>query len=248
MTRKKSDERYEPAATKVSKEALQRLDAISKKKGISRYVLIQMVCDVIIRYMDDRHNLTPEIEKLMTIFEHLNGWEKSFNLADYNTNPEIIEAIYFFTDETKRGVRGVHVERPWLEGTDQWTQTYNLQQIFDRFLLLLMPERYHRLTMLARGCNCNSILELIDRLLDEHSNDADLALLRMEFEDADRSDFGKKPVDAPFKRKHYKSVNDVRIDDDMRQRELFDTETKKVEEFDLDKFNEEFEKDMNGHM
>ena len=235
-----NDSEFEAAGTKISAEALRRIDAISEKKGISRYALIQMMCDVIIRYMDDRHNLTPLIERLMTIFEHLNGWQKAFNLADYTAQPEIIEAIYFFTDEQKRGVRAVHVERPWLEGTDQWTQTYNLQQIFDRFLELLMPERYHRLMMLGRENNCASILELIDYLLDEHSKDAELALLRMEFEDAARSDFGKKPADAPFRRKHYKSVNDDRLTD-RRQLSLFDMNDEQKEEYDFDSFNREYD-------
>lgn len=241
MKRTDTTDKFIAAGTKISEEAQRRLDAISSKKGISRYTLIQMVCDVIIRYMDDRHNLTPEIERLMSVFEHLNGWDNCFNLADYTTTPEIIEAIYFFTDERKKGCRAVHVERPWLEGTDQWTETYNLQEIFERMVCLLMPERYRRLRLLAIQNNCTSILELIDTLIDEHSNDADLALLRMEFEDADRSDFGKKPADAPFKRKHYKSVNDNRLTDPAQQ-SLFEED---APQFNLDDYD--INDDMFGH-
>ena len=241
MKRTDTTDKFIAAGTKISEEAQRRLDAISSKKGISRYTLIQMVCDVIIRYMDDRHNLTPEIERLMSVFEHLNGWCNCFNLADYTTTPEIIEAIYFFADEQKKGCRAVHVERPWLEGTDQWTQTYNLQEIFERMVCLLMPERYRRLRLLAIQNNCTSILELIDTLIDEHSNDADLALLRMEFEDADRSDFGKKPADAPFKRKHYKSVNDNRLTDPAQQ-SLFEEDSP---QFNLDDYD--INDDMFGH-
>ena len=241
MKRTDTTDKFKGAGTKISEEALQRLDAISEKKGVSRYTLIQMVVDVIIRYMDDRHNLTPEIERLMAVFEHLNGWERAFNLADYTTTPEIIEAIYFFTDEQKKGCRAVHVERPWLEGTDQWTQTYNLQEIFERMVCLLMPERYRRLHLLAIQNNCSSILELIDTLIDEHSHDSDLAVLRMEFEDADRSDFGKKPTDSPYKRKHYKTVNDNRLTD-FRQRSLFNEDANR---FNLDDYD--INDDMFGH-
>jgi hypothetical protein len=233
MSKRKNNtenEKFVAVGTKLSEEAQRRLDAISEKKGISRYTLMQMVADVIIRYMDDRHNLTPEIERLMTIFEHLNGWENCFNLADYTTTPEIHEAIYFFTDPQKKGMRAVHVERPWLEGSQEWTQTYNLQEIFERMVCLLMPERYRRLRLLAIQNNCSSILELVDTLIDEHTNDADLRLLRMEFEDADRSEFGKKPVDAPYKRKHYKSVNDDKLTN-LRQRTLFDEDANR---FDID--------------
>lgn len=233
MTKRKNtenNEKFVAVGTKLSEEAQRRLDAISEKKGISRYTLMQMVADVIIRYMDDRHNLTPEIERLMTIFEHLNGWENCFNLADYTETPEIREAIYFLCDPAKKGMRAVHVERPWLEGSQEWTQTYNLQEIFERMVCLLMPERYRRLRLLAIQNNCSSILELVDTLIDEHSNDADLRLLRMEFEDADRSEFGKKPVDAPYKRKHYKTVNDNNLTD-LRQRTLFDEDSNR---FDID--------------
>lgn len=241
MKRTDTKDKFIVTGTKISEEAQRRIDAISEKKGISRYTLIQMVCDVIIRYMDDRHNLTPEIERLMSVFEHLNGWEKAFNLADYTTTPEIVEAIYFFTDEKKKGCRAVHVERPWLEGTDQWKQSYNIQEIFERMVCLLMPERYRRLRMLAIQNNCSGILELLDTLIDEHSKDADLALFRMEFEDADRSDFGKKPSDAPYKRKHYKTVNDNRLTD-LRQRSLFDEDANR---FDLEDYD--INDEMFGH-
>ena len=64
---------YEPVATKISSQAYDRLNKIARKKGLSVYELIQMVCDTLIRYMDDRHNLTPEMERAMSIFEHMIG-------------------------------------------------------------------------------------------------------------------------------------------------------------------------------
>lgn len=203
-----SEDKFRVMATKVSNEARESFMKICAAKGMTPYELLQIVIDTLIRYMDDRHNLTPEMEQAMSIFEHLEGWKNAFNLADPTTQPSITEATYYLRDPDKKGVRGVHVEIPFM---GQWTQTYNIQEILEQTICLLMPERYKRLRLLAVDNNCSSILQLIDGLIDEHSKDADLAAMRQGFEDANRSDFGKKPADAPYKRKHYKTVNDDRL-------------------------------------
>ena len=213
----KENDHYKTVATKLSCEAYARMERLSKKKGLTTYEMIQMVCDTLIRYMDDRHNLTPEMEQAMSIFEHLEGWKNAFNLADTTTQPSITEATYYLRDPDKKGVRGVHVEIPFM---GQWTQTYNIQEILEQTICLLMPERYKRLRLLAVDNNCSSILQLVDMLIDEHSKDADVAVMRQGFEDANRSDYGKKPADAPYKRKHYKTVNDDRLTNPQ----LFDME------------------------
>lgn len=203
---------YEVVATKIRKEAKDRLEALCNSRGMTKYDLLQMMCDTLIRYMDDKHNLTPEIEKAMSIFEHLKGWGGAFNLADATSDPAIMEATYYLRDSAKPGVRGVHVERPWIEG-HTWEQTYNIQEILEKTICLLMPERYRRLRLLAVDNECSSILQLIDMLIDEHSKDADVAHIRKGFEDANRSDYGRVPADQPYKRKHFKTVNDDRLTD-----------------------------------
>ena len=180
-----------------------------------------MVYETLVRYMDDKHNLTPEIEKAMSIFEHLKGWTGAFNLADPSADPKIIEATYYLGDTSKTGVRAVHVERPMLLELDsQWTQTINIQQILEQTICLLMPERYRRLRILAYDNECSSILQLIDMLIDEHSKDGDLREIRQSFEDANRSEYGRQPAESPYKRKHHKTVNDDRVTD--KQQGLFD--------------------------
>lgn len=214
------DNGYQVVATKVSNEAKSRLDALCESKGITAYELLQMMVDTLIRYMDDRHNLTPEMERAMSIFEHMRGWKNAFNLADYTADPEIVEAIYFVGDTSHQGVRAVMVERPWLEGWSEWNQTYNVRDIMERMMQLTYPERYQRLSIMAEQNGCSGVLELIDMLIDEHSQDIDIAAIRQGFEDANRSEYGRKPVDAPYRRKHHRSVNDDRVTD--TQMGLFD--------------------------
>lgn len=195
-------EKYIAIATKVKPETARRLIALEKKKGLSKYELMQMVIDTLVRYMDDRHNLSAEMEAAMSIFEHMEGWHGAFNLADYTSQPEVTEATYYMGDPHKRGTRAVHVSKPYM---GQWTQTYNIQQILERTLCLLTPERYRRLRTLAVEMDCGSLLELLDVMIDHHTKDADLRDVRASFEDNDRSDYGRKPVSAPYVRKHHKS-------------------------------------------
>lgn len=196
-------EKYVVVATKVKPEANERLDRLAQKKGLSKYELIQMVCDTLIRYMDDQHNLTAEMEQAMSIFEHMTGWKEAFNLADPTTDPEIQEATYFLGTSGRKGFRAVHVFRPFF---GQAEQTENIQQIIERVISLITPERYRRLRMLAVEMDCNSLLELLDRMIDMMTSDVDLQAIRETFEDNDRGDYGQKPAGQRFVSTHATSI------------------------------------------
>lgn len=219
---------YVKKQTKVHPYINTRIEKIAKKKGISVYTMLQMVLDTLGRYMDDRHNLTPEMEKAMSIFEHMEGWKKALNLADPTVQKRIGEATYFFYDPAGRmkGCRAIHVIKPLDKSKGQvmssigdWQQTINIQDILERTICLLMPERYSRLRKLAVDKECSSIVELIDTLIEEHSQDEDVKFFREAFEDAERSEYGKKPWKQPFK-KHPDYTNQLNLkleDEDIRR-------------------------------
>ena len=202
------NEKYQVLATKVSTEVWVRINRLARKKGLTIYELVQMTIDTLVRYMDDRHNLTPDMEKAMAIFEHMEGWRDALNMADPSVEKVVGEAIYFLFDAEgkKKGCRAVHVVKPFF---DNWTEDTNLQHIAERAICLLMPERYRRLRMLAVDAGCHSLLEYIDHLIDYHSREADVAAMRQEFEDADRSDWGIKPADQPYRRRHNHMTMDL---------------------------------------
>ena len=89
----------------------------------------------------------------------------------------------------------------------QWTQTLNVQDIFETMISLLFPERYKRLRMLCVDNDCSSILELLDKMIDDQTHEADIKAMREEFEDADRSDWGIKPQSSPYKRHHQMTMD-----------------------------------------
>ena len=147
-----------------------------------------MMVDTFVRYTDDRYNLSEEMSLLMSAFEHMDGWNGAFNLADTTADKQIDEAIYFLTAAERRGARAIMVHRPFF---GNWTETSNVQMILERVIEVLMPERYRRLRMLAVDMECNSILELIDRLIDDHTIDQLEQNFRRAFEDCQRTDSGK---------------------------------------------------------
>lgn len=212
----KDEGNFVSVAGKISTWSYGRIMRILKRKGLNIYQMIQNFCDTIIRYMDDKHNRTPDVEKAMNMFEGMIGWENNFNLCDPNTKPEISEATYYMSDFTKdkakKGVRVVHVERPLM---DKWTQTFNVQQILERFMCLTFPSLYRRLRFIAVCRECTSILELLIDIVGELEREEDKKELLRDFEDADRGDFGQKPHEGhPYKRP-YEASQDTLFKDEL---------------------------------
>ena len=184
-----NQDKHVVVATKLSRPAAERLAKIAKHKGMTIYELIQMVCDTLIRYMDDRHNLSEEMERAMSIFEHMVGWADALNLADPTVQKEIAQAVYIFQDTNgeKKGFRAVMVDKPFM---GQWTEDQNVMHIFERIFNICMPDLYMKLFRARILLGCNNVSEVINLLADAqvimHLNDE----YRKDFEDADRADNG----------------------------------------------------------
>ena len=185
-----NDEKYKNVSSKLSKYSIERLTRIAQKKHISIYQLIQMVCDTIIRYMDDRHNLSEEIERAMAIFEHMTGWADALNLADPTVQKEVAQAVYIFQDADgeKRGFRAKMVDKPFC---GIWTETDNVMDIFERIFNICMPELYMKLFRARIILGCERVSEVINMLADAEVTMHLNGELRQEFEDAARMDNGK---------------------------------------------------------
>lgn len=212
----KDEGNFVSVAGKISTWSYGRIMRILKRKGLNIYQMIQNFCDTIIRYMDDKHNRTPDVEKAMNMFEGMIGWENNFNLCDPNTKPEISEATYYLSDFTKdkakKGVRVVHVERPLM---DKWTQTFNVQQILERFMFLTFPSLYRRLRFIAVCRECTSILELLIDIVGELEREEDKKELLKDFEDTDRGDFGQKPHEGHSYKRPYEASQETLFKDEL---------------------------------
>lgn len=193
-------------ATKVSPEVDERIEKIAAKRGMTKYRLNQMVLDTLVRYMDSAHNMTPQMEQVMTVFEHMQGWADALNLADPTAKKEVTQAVYMMEDPTgkKKGVRCSMVSKPYFH---EWEQTENVVQIYERMTEVLLPDTYRRLRALAVDMDCNSLVELVNLLADGAQLEKFNEEMRKDFEDADRSDWGVKPAAAPYRRKHHKGID-----------------------------------------
>lgn len=199
-------ERYKVIATKVSAAFYKIFKRICHKKKMKTYEVVQIMAETFVRYTDDRHNLSAEIERLMMSFEHMEGWKDCFNLAEVSdTEKEIETAIYIMRARGKNGERVVMVNRPWMQS---WFESYNVVDILERTIESTMPERYMRLRSLAANLGFNSILDLLDHFIDVHSKDSDIAAFRQFFEDSARAD-NAKPVEYGQKRKstHHRDID-----------------------------------------
>lgn len=191
--------------TKVSEWAEKRLKAICARTGITLYNFLQMMCDTIIRYMSKETNISPAMERAISLFESPEDWKDQFNLCDCG-DFQVEEALYFIGTEKKKGMRAVMIKRPFF---GKWTQSVNVQDIFEAIICKIFPSRYRKLRLLATEWGCTSQLEVLDRLLDNELQGIDTQSIREEFEDCNRSDYGTRPSDHQYKRKHRRDIEKV---------------------------------------
>lgn len=213
MTDETTKSEWVQITTKLSPEAYKRLRELCAKKQMKPYTMLQNMCDVVIRYMDDKHNLSPAIEEMMRIFEHMEGWHNCFNWGDYQAKPEVGEATYFLQNPGQPGTRAVHVTKPFC---GQWTEDRNIQHIVERTICLLLPNRYKQLRQMAVDLNCTNLLELLDKICMEHVKEEDAKALRAPFENNDLSEQGRKRWEERYKRHKNQNIEKIQARFDFR--------------------------------
>lgn len=172
-----------PIGTKVSPEARDRIKAITDLKGFSEYDMLQMFCDVAIRMMDDRHNLSYDMETLIQLMDGMKDWKTTIRLTDPVDRMKIQEAFYILTEKTRTGTRCVHVQG---DSADMFrTETFNIQEIVERFICQVLPGMYKRLRMLGNDLGTNSVYETLLRIVDDYNTNPDADELRIIFADND---------------------------------------------------------------
>lgn len=196
-------EKFKVINTKVSPESYRKIYRLAAKRGVKPYEMLQMCVDTLIRYMDDRHNLSPDMERMMLVFEDMSGWRDALNLASPGSAPSVCEATYYLSEGGKSGSRAVHVSKPFF---GDWHETENIQVILERTVESLVPVLYRRLRLMCVEHDCTSVMELLHRLVDTNDIvDPDHEEVRRSFEDCNRGETGK-PVEygqRTRRKKHY---------------------------------------------
>lgn len=200
------NDKYQVVSTKVSPEAFTQMQMLCKKIGITQYEFLQMIIDTLIRYMDGQHNLSPDMEQAMAIFDNMDSWGKVLNFADPESKFEVSEATYFFTEKGKKQSRAVHTIPPFM---GKPLGTMNIQHILERTICLLSPERYRRLRLIALDMGTKSLLACIDKLIAENESEEDAQAIRQGFEDNSRHDWGRDYNTAHYKQKKARGADNL---------------------------------------
>ena len=201
--------------TRVTPEIGAQMLSICKQFGFSVFFCLQKMVEVMVRMKDDQHNLSPELMRVIRQFENIPGWSKSICLADGGQEFGIVEAIYILRAKGKEGSRLVHVERPMMEGDDKWKATYNVQQTLERFIEVMNPSLYKHLRLLAVQLGTDSMLDTIQRIADEFTENPDEVELRLQFESNDWHKSAKMSDMTRYKRPYTPSEEHL-------QKTLFD--------------------------
>lgn len=208
--------------TKVSPAVYARLEAICKTYGFSIFILLRMLCECIIRFMDTEHNLSDDLTRIIRMFEDLPGWRKSICLADGIEEMEIVEAFYVLRERRSNGYRIVLVERPMMNGdADGWQSTYNISRILERFIEVINPSLYRHLRQLGVDLGTESMFDTIHTIANLYKENPDETELRLQFENNDWEHGHKVYQDVQYQRRHSHTM------DYIEQKEtLFDQDDK----------------------
>jgi hypothetical protein len=184
-----NNERFENVSTKVATEVKEQLNRILKSMGLNEYQWLQLMIEVTIRMMDDRHNLSSAMAKMIQMFSMVPGFKDAASLVDVNAEGKIDAAVYFVNVKGKKGYKPVMVERTWFDG--QWNETHNVRQIVEYVIEKCAPDSYMKLRRHMQDLECSSVFECLMEMVDAYT------ITRLEeeipqiFADNQRADNGK---------------------------------------------------------
>ncbi len=158
-------DKYENQATKISPSMTIVWDAICQSLGTDTYHILQRFMEMMIRAANIHHDMTPEIQKIMTLMESDAGWQNAFSLC----NPEglkVSQCILILEQKDKKGFGMVMVDRPFMETA---TQTECVDDILERVTEVGMYGIYRRLRWLGAKMGCNNLSDILLTMIDAQS-------------------------------------------------------------------------------
>lgn len=161
------NEKFENVSTKVAAEVKEQLNRILTSMGLNEYQWLQMMIEVTIRMMDDRHNLSAAMAKMIQMFRMVPGFKDAASLVDANSEGQIDSAIYFVNVKGKKGYKPVMVERTWFDG--EWNETHNVKSIVECVIQRCAPDSYMKLREHMQELECESVFECLMTMVDAYS-------------------------------------------------------------------------------
>ena len=195
--------KYKSIATKMSTNSVALLTAICGRMGSSIYDMMQSVASFIIHCFDRPHGLTEHEEAMKR--EWMEVASKELRLTDPDVDMECEEATFYMCDRDgeKSGIIGALIKRPFFGKSEV---TYNHRTIIERAFCLLYPKTYKQLRVIGAAIGATSVLETILLMMIKTEDSINTADIRTEFSDNERSEWGRRMSDQPYKRVNNKPL------------------------------------------
>ncbi len=194
----------------ITPEAYDSISRAATRMGMTNYEMAQLMAEALLRYMDDRHSLDPELRRIIRMFEFTNGQkvgrkanEGGVNLAMPGQDKFITSAIYLLGAQSGVKQRAVLVPDGMFE-----TCTYNIQDIFSEFMRIVLPGHAARLKRIMSKLGTTSMVEALDILLDELDTEDDDTYIRELFADNERSNYGRPIEYKQYQRRIRRTIYD----------------------------------------
>lgn len=160
-----SDDKFVPMGTKVTPSAAVVWNEICQAKQTDTYHMLQMFIYAMIRAASERHELSPEIKRLMLYLETDYSWQHAFNIA----NPDrlkVSQLVLILEQKNHRGHGAVMVENPFFMTAKT---SENVGIIVDRIIKVTVPGLHRRLMRLGKLLDMDDIIEVLLYLVDSET-------------------------------------------------------------------------------
>ena len=156
-------EKYVVMSTKVSPWVAEVWDAVCNALETDTYHLLQHFIFAMIRAANQRHSLSPQMERLINALDLDVGWQKAMNLCSPNGKFSIAQMILIVEQEGKEGFGAVMLDKPFM---GECQQTECADQIFERVAEVIYGKTYLRLRRLGNQMHVESQRELLEKIVD----------------------------------------------------------------------------------
>ena len=151
-------------STKVSPWVAEVWDAVCNALETDTYNLLQQFIYAMNRAANQRHSLSPQMERLVNMLDLDVGWQKAINLCAPNGKFSIAQMILIVEQEGKEGFGAVMLDKPFM---GECQQTECADQIFERLVEVIFRKTYLRLRRLGNQMHVKSQRELLEKMIDE---------------------------------------------------------------------------------
>ena len=159
-----NEQKFEVMATKVDPQSAVVINTICETLGTNVYTLLQHFLYTMIRMASDDHSVSPDIQKLMKIFDTPGPWANAINVCAPGSRRSISQVILIMEEQGKQGFAMTMLNKPFCGDI---TQTDNVNKIVERTIEVGMYGLYKDIRLMKAEMETNNISDLLLKMLDD---------------------------------------------------------------------------------